>query len=640
MKKSKTDLKNWGTIMSQNNQKMIKEYTINELFKDKSKYLIPIYQRNYAWGKSEVEQLVIDINDYANEKTNQNYYIGTLVVFKRDDEYFETIDGQQRLTTLSILLSVLKNKFNKEINFNHLLSYESREVSTKTLEFIYNDDIEDRENINPFMIDAYKNLVNIIEKNVKDIEKFVDYLLNKVVILRVEVPKDTDLNHYFEVMNNRGEQLEKHEILKADMLSKLDNDNDREVFNTIWEACSDMNRYVQYGFLTNIRDKFFGDNWNSFELKNFDELEESFNFDNHTDINLEEKKYSIDDILDNKYDLKQDKDNSNKNEDKPDRFLSPINFQNFLLHVYKITKDNKAPLDDKRLLEIIKPINKESVKEFGYNLLKMRFLFDNYVIKRDYGGEKEEWSLKLAYKYTYQKKNQKSIQYRNSFNSEDKNKQILMILSMFHVSNPSQNYKYWLSGVLKFLFENYNATIDENNYLNYLENLAEKFFKRLLSKNKDKLEYDELIFLPCSFSYVIDITMLHKGTSVEHFIFNYLDYLIWKQDKNKYSYFSFSFSNSVEHFYPQKPIDGHSKLDKEDGLDNFGNLCLISLSKNAKLNNHPPISKKAYYPNEQYDSLKQHIMMERADEWTKNPKEEILNHQEEMIKILEFIQQA
>ncbi len=60
------------------------------------------------------------------------------------------------------------------------------------------------------------------------------------------VPKDVDLNHYFEVMNSRGEQLEKHEIVKAKLSEQFMGDNtSMEKFSRIWEACSDMCFYVQ-----------------------------------------------------------------------------------------------------------------------------------------------------------------------------------------------------------------------------------------------------------------------------------------------------------------------------------------------------------------------------------------------------------
>ena len=68
--------------------------------------------------------------------------------------------------------------------------------------------------------------------------------MNHVHIIHYRVPKDVDLNHYFEVMNSRGEQLEKHEIVKAKLSALLEKE-DMKKFCQIWEACSDMSFYIQ-----------------------------------------------------------------------------------------------------------------------------------------------------------------------------------------------------------------------------------------------------------------------------------------------------------------------------------------------------------------------------------------------------------
>ena len=83
-----------------------KQLSIKELLSSNEEYFIPIYQRNYAWEEGEINQLLQDIIDYLPK--NQNYYIGTLVVHQRPNATFETIDGQQRLTTLSLLAAYLK----------------------------------------------------------------------------------------------------------------------------------------------------------------------------------------------------------------------------------------------------------------------------------------------------------------------------------------------------------------------------------------------------------------------------------------------------------------------------------------------------------------------------------------------------
>lgn len=95
---------------------------------------------------------------------------------------------------------------------------------------------------------------------------FARYLLEHVVLMRVGVPPQTDLNHYFEIMNSRGEQLEKHEVLKARMMEALDADaapdRSRHALHLVWEACANMKRYVQMGFTPAQRDALFGQgNW-------------------------------------------------------------------------------------------------------------------------------------------------------------------------------------------------------------------------------------------------------------------------------------------------------------------------------------------------------------------------------------------
>jgi uncharacterized protein with ParB-like and HNH nuclease domain len=98
--------------------KDLKELSIGNLFASKEMYVIPIYQRNYSWGKPQIEQLVEDIWDYAFAKADSetSYFIGNLIVFNREQRssevIFETIDGQQRLTTLTIMSLVRKKSVN------------------------------------------------------------------------------------------------------------------------------------------------------------------------------------------------------------------------------------------------------------------------------------------------------------------------------------------------------------------------------------------------------------------------------------------------------------------------------------------------------------------------------------------------
>ena len=105
-------------------------------FLSNDKYVIPIYQRNYDWGEKEVLQLVEDVADYAKEDSNSKYYIGSAVVFVRNNngqEYLETIDGQQRLTTLTILTILLGSMGLADWYQSINLSYDHRKDADEAL---------------------------------------------------------------------------------------------------------------------------------------------------------------------------------------------------------------------------------------------------------------------------------------------------------------------------------------------------------------------------------------------------------------------------------------------------------------------------------------------------------------------------
>lgn len=653
------------------NEKQPKYYSIKTLL-GSDDYIIPIYQRNYEWGEPQITQLIQDIVDYIlKSKVSENkpkYYIGSLIAYERKLEgsvTYETIDGQQRLTTLTILLNVIKNEYStinlswyKKLN----LSFDSRKVASNTLSYLFNDESLDNKECNVAIqqgyYDAKKSLAKILADNKLSIDEFCNYFFEKVTILRVLVPEDTDLNHYFEIMNSRGEQLEKHEILKAKMLEILEDDNLKYAFNLIWEATSNMEKYVQYGFSVAQRDELFGKNdWNNLVDKDIVYQKLQIPTANQTT----EETLTISQLL-----VKTAKpiiDNSSTTDESPDRFNTIINFANFLLHILRIQTKSDVPLDDKRLLELFEPFlknedKKKFVKQFGYNLLKGKFYFDKYVIKREFAKGTDHWSLKRLKWYDGNK-----VSYVNTFDADNAetndgvNREILMLLSMFHVSNPTLVYKHWLNASLKFVVE-YSGTNLANDYKIYLENLAKSFLNDRFLANNPK-DYFEIIYAingqQKKSETDIDTNKLNQGTAVENFIFNYLDYLLWQDyraDKNYFKIkngqaftdnrvkdFEYTFKSSVEHYYPQHPIDENLILKGQDAnwLDNFGNLCLISGSKNSRLSNFMPTAKKDYYTGSStIDSIKQRIMME-YENWDTNGSNnhnEINEHSEKMTDLL------
>lgn len=335
----------------------VKALTVKDLLKDSSNYLVPMYQRNYAWGEGEINQLILDVFDYqqknAQDGANQNYYIGTLVVFKRKDGSYEVIDGQQRFTTLSLLVNCLKSAelgkqerpdmdWYSRIN----IDFESRPKSRETFLALSrgnNPHTLRGEQYNEGVVKGYELITKKL-KGLKDkLPSFSEYLFNNVQITRVEVPEDTDLNHYFEVMNNRGEQLEKHEVIKAQLMSVLsgikdeqDRVNSISALNKVWEACANMERYVQYGFSPAERHSVFGkENWGFLIPVDFRSMSEAL--DEKSDMQLEQSntiEKSFSEIL-QKAEYARNSNQSN-NALGSERFNSVINFSNFLMHVLRV----------------------------------------------------------------------------------------------------------------------------------------------------------------------------------------------------------------------------------------------------------------------------------------------------------------
>jgi hypothetical protein len=601
----------------------LKPLKIRELFDPSTQYVIPIYQRNYAWGASEIEQLIQDIYDASGDASiseASQYFLGSLVVYVRNNEasnqqkVYETIDGQQRHTTLSILLAYLKNVGQLEFNdFNNVtlnLTFDSRPKSVRALDDLYCNEASG-ESEEPNIHSAYqiiKRCFEIKQANgqPRDIARFCNYLLDNVMILRVAVPHDTDLNHYFEIMNNRGEQLEKHEVLKAKMMSEFgENAKARDCFSAVWDASADMKRYVQLGFEAQKRTAIFGEQWRTFP-QDFDAIQSQFLASESLESGLSLKAIICSRTL--------KESNTNDEFEKEERFDSIIDFSNFLLHVLKIMlPDGNVSLDDKKLLDAFydsQQSPKVNPTEFVFNLLKYRVLFDRYIIKRDFD---EKWSLLTLEKYS------KSFSYLNSFgNDEDleTNQKLVMLLSMFHVSNPAMVYKRWLNSALAELGElaqSSDLQVNGEAYVKALESLSDNYLAEI-----------------CVMDGYFQESVLHEGTAVQNFIFNRLDYLLWKRlsrgerfdgvGKDKlgkhFDEFQFSFRTSVEHYFPQTDPSGASaKARGMENVDRFGNLCLISPSSNSRLNNYSPADKKSFYrDNHRAESLKQAIMM-NYPEW-------------------------
>lgn len=571
---------------------MLAELNVKNVFLG-ARYVIPIYQRNYAWQETQIEQLLTDIIDAGDGC----YYLGNLIVDHKGENIFEVIDGQQRLTTLYLLHLYLNFDVGETA-----LSFEAREKANYTLNYLRaNSQWKQNDYFVEEILRGYSCIAKFFKAN-SELEQKLKENLENVTLVRVTVPRGIDLNHYFEIMNTRGEQLEQHEILKARLLSLMDNGEDVAAFSLIWDACANMDSYVQMNFSdTGVRQGLFGNKWKDLKVKSFDEIKKQAVIKGVT-----EEKRKISEILADEgeaWELEKTGGYTEENQ----RFSSIITFPQFLLQLNAALCDNgENSLDDKRFLEKFEWINSsEKAKSFGFNMLKFRYLFDKHIVKREFARDyKDEgrWSLQRLESYNYEKK--KSPQYVLTYKREDYTKRLRMLESCLRITYTSPKTMHWISLALKALNENENA-----NLVDLLEQYCAK--KVLESDYKNK-----------------------KGFEIERIVFSYLDYLL--ANNGEYSSYvpkdwQFQFRNSVEHFHPQSPDNGDAW--DYDSLNSFGNLALITVSANSRFSNAVPIA-KCEYGDSINQSIKLIIMsrLAKREGWSK---EVMLAHCEKMKKVLD-----
>ena len=566
--------------------------SVNRLLNEDT-YAIPLYQRNFAWTYDEIEQLLNDVAD-AFQENRDNYYIGTLVVNKEND-IFKIIDGQQRTTALNLIALALKHEFGfdrlKAVN----LTFPARKKSNKNIQdlFTKQEISEDDENeLTRGYGYAKDALKKVLEERQLNPQSFVDYLFEKVIIFRSILPEDLDLNLYFERFNSRGEQLEAHEILKAQMMAKFGIDQEMaQKFARIWDACAEFDKPVASQF--KMRRK---------RADNFQERERIFgwHFSNYSFHNIyddidfyQNERRKLSDILG----IKVNEKITESEKDFGD-YTQVIDFPTFLLHVLAIWegKDtSEVQLDDKKLLTLfdIKNKNETWVIEFSEFLLRMKHIFDNFIVRNSNmdssSRNKDEWFLQKGTYYEYQPNGKAKEHYiveerftKNTFSDSEMNKNIILLQSMFAVTFTANRDSRWLYESLRFLF-NHIEELDQPEFGSYfkdfLEIMAVRFAEGRIFTEED---------------------MIKKYGDIPVYAFNFVDYILWKNREElgikykgiKFDQFKFAYRRSIEHWFPQHP-NSDERVEKMDDqfLHSFGNLCIITDSQNSKFGNLVPSAK-------------------------------------------------
>lgn len=565
--------------------------SVNRLLNEDT-YAIPLYQRNFAWTYDEIEQLLNDVAD-AFQENRDNYYIGTLVVNKEND-LFKIIDGQQRTTALNLIALALKHEFGFDKLKSVNLTFPARKKSNENIQKLFTKQkiSEDDENeLTRGYGHAKDALKKVLGERQLEIQYFVDYLFDNVIIFRSILPKDLDLNLYFERFNSRGEQLEAHEILKAQMMAKFGEDQEMaQKFARIWDACAEFDKPVSSQFKMRRkraddfqeRERIFGWHFTNYSFHNI-----------YDDIDFyQNERRKLSDILGKKINEK----NIEVEKDFGD-YTQVIDFPTFLLHVLAIWegKDtNEVQLDDKKLLALfdIKNKNKTWIIEFSEFLLKIKHIFDNYIVRNSNmdssSRNKDEWFLQKGTYYEYQPNGKAKEHYiveerfiKNTFSDSEINKNIILLQSMFAVTFTANRDSRWLYEILQFLFRHIEELNDQEfgaRFKEFLEKMAVTYAEERLFTEDRRIK---------------------KYGAIPVYAFNFVDYVLWKNREElkkdydlKFEDFKFAYRRSIEHWFPQHP-NSDERVEKIDDkfLHSFGNLCIITDSQNSKFGNLVPSAK-------------------------------------------------
>jgi uncharacterized protein with ParB-like and HNH nuclease domain len=255
-----------------------KKRTLKDILYHEYFYQVPDYQRPYSWNKENISELIDDLTLAYRNNYSEEYFCGSLVLVKdkngNEDIRYDVIDGQQRLTTFTILSCVIRDCYTdrldqKSKNYITRAIQDEYEVSKRKLKFLTSDQMQieyektilegikfEKNDINPekvfpdkkYLQNAHYIKFFLQEKLSEygiDPNDFIKWVFEKV-ILTVVITEDIDnAIRIFNVLNNRGLPLSPMDILKSSLMQKL-SDEDRRAFKRKWEDTANLFKSIEW----------------------------------------------------------------------------------------------------------------------------------------------------------------------------------------------------------------------------------------------------------------------------------------------------------------------------------------------------------------------------------------------------------
>lgn len=257
------------------------ELPIGKIFCDDFLFKVPDYQRPYSWGADQVTSLVEDLAEAAQRDQGSAYFLGSVVLIKSPDEpHAEIVDGQQRLTTLTIMLCVIRDLFehgDEAREIQELIGQKQKKFSrtegTFRLTLRDRDEAFFRKSVQepdatrrappPTNEEAQKRIlesVGTLRKRLeaydpRDLERLVSFVVQQCMLVVVSAFNEETAFRIFEVMNNRGLPLAPSDIIKAEVIGAAKRGGDKAAAECrqIWEDVeNELGRAALQDLLANI----------------------------------------------------------------------------------------------------------------------------------------------------------------------------------------------------------------------------------------------------------------------------------------------------------------------------------------------------------------------------------------------------
>lgn len=556
-------------------------YTPQTIVKEDLCFSIPLYQRLFEWDEDNIIQLLHDLLKSFENSRDEDYFVGMLTSAEN-----QLVDGQQRFTAIMLIGCVLQTYSTDWKDFLFLngrlrLSFISRDADQKYLEKLaHKQYYYDGELVNSKMHNAINAINNFMRELEVDKEKYALFIFQHLCFFISELPSKyspLDLNKYFERMNSSGKNLERHEILKVKLLSKLE--GNISLYMQIWNKISDVDT-----LLIRKHEKESEDNYsyrkksvissglqgiinntgliNGLKMKNNDNA-----LDTNSGSSIKELTAS------------QEKPNTIRHFNNGSR--SVIRFpQLLLLTLYYYLKKKKVNIkslehffDVSKLLETFteylpyegKQANPNDLKAYFEQLILCRTIFDVCFVRSMEHG----YSLDM-----------------NTSEEDINTKELMMFESFLYVSSSNLTNYHWFEWLI--------SNVESQRCIPS----AKELFYNL------KKHCDEEHPLP-------KIEDLNYNTDIRYWFWR-LDFILWQKREILFKDYEhpeylqvaenyvFIRNRSIEHIAPQHPKT-ESKLQWDENisednllLNGFGNLVMISQGLNSALSNSSYEEKMAH----------------------------------------------